>query len=254
MKALGNVRIVLVEPSHPGNIGATARAMKAMSLHRLYLVKPRLFPHAEATARASGADDVLSGVVYCDSIEDALRGCALAFACSARQRSLRWPQLNPRQCAHRMISENRNLELALVFGREQSGLSNIELDLCHYLVYIPSSPSFSSLNLAAAVQILCYELFVAVDDDIHSKARDEATTAEDSLAEVESVERLYDHLEESLIALEFLDPANPKHLMRRLRRLFNRTRLTQKEVNILRGMLTAMGRKLAPRSHRTSQR
>ena len=247
MRALDNIRVVLVEPSHPGNIGATARAMKAMTLHRLYLVKPRLFPHAEATARASGADDVLHGAVRCDSMKDALKGCALAFACSARQRSLRWPLLSPRRCADMMILEDSNMEMALVFGREQSGLSNIELDLCHYLVYIPCSPSYRSLNLASAVQILCYELFVASNDESHSKILDDIIAAEDSIAEMELVERLYDHLEETLIALEFLDPTNPKHLMRRLRRLFNRAKLTHKEINILRGILTATQRKILPR-------
>lgn len=247
MIVFGNIRVVLVEPSHPGNIGAAARAMKTMSMQRLYLVKPKLFPHAEATARASGAHDVLSDAVCCDSLEDALHGCALVFACSARQRSLSWPQLNPRQCAYMMVSKYRNLELALVFGREQSGLSNEELDLCHYLVYIPSNPVYNSLNLAAAVQILNYELYVASESENRSQEADILTPAEDRIAEFESVERLYDHLEETLIALEFLDPANPKYLMRRLRRLFNRTRLTRKEVNILRGMLTATLRKISQR-------
>lgn len=245
MTAFGNIRFVLVEPSHPGNIGAAARAMKTMSMERLYLVKPKSFPHAEATARASGADKVLGDTVCCDSLEEALRDCALACACSARQRSLSWPQLNPRQCADMIVSESRNSELALVFGREQSGLSNKELDLCHYLVYIPSNPGYNSLNLAAAVQVLSYELFVANECENRSPEPDKMSPVEDSVAELESVERLYDHFEETLIALEFLDPANPKHLMRRLRRLFSRSRLTRKEVNILRGMLSATLRKIS---------
>ena len=247
-RVLDNLRIVLVEPSHPGNIGAAARAMKTMSLHSLYLVKPRFFPHADATARASGADDVLASAVCCDSLEEALMDCAQAYACSARQRSLRWPQLSPRKCAEMMISKGINTRQALVFGREQWGLSNIELDLCHYLVYIPCNPAYRSLNLAAAVQILCYELFVASSDDSQVQLLDDMSRIKDSIAEVELVERFYDHLEETLITLEFLDTSNPKHLMRRLRRLFNRVKLTHKEVNILRGILTATQRKTSSHS------
>jgi len=213
--------------------------MKNMGLERLYLVSPRVFPHADATARASGADDVLANVVQCDTLVDALKDCTLVFASSARQRSLSWPQLSPRKCANRIVSLDSNAEVALVFGREQSGLSNAELDLCHVLVSIPSHPDFSSLNLAAAVQILCYELFVTVTRKPLTNSSDD-----DPIAEVQLVEQFYTHLQETLTALEFLDPSNPKHLMRRLRRLFNRVSLTVKEVNILRGILTAIKKKI----------
>ncbi len=239
MRELDNIRIVLMEPSHPGNIGATARAMKNMCLQRLYLVKPRFFPHAEATARASGADDLLAKSVVCESLVEALQGCTLTVATSARQRSLRWPQLSPRQCARDVISKAQRSEVAIVFGRERSGLSNEEIDVCNYVVYIHCNPSYSSLNLAAAVQIIAYELLAASSDDTLSFPGDE-----ESPAETELVEQFYEHLEKTLIALDFLDPSNPKHLMRRLRRLFSRSHLTHKEVNILRGILTATERKL----------
>jgi TrmH family RNA methyltransferase len=236
---LNNVRIVLVETSHPGNIGAAARAMKNMGLDRLYLVRPKVFPHADATARASGADDVLANAVQYDVLADALKGCILVFASSARQRSLSWPQLSPRECASEIVAQDPDAEVALVFGREQSGLSNAELDLCHFLVSIPSNPDYSSLNLAASVQILCYELFLAVTT--HSLP---VSSDDERIAEVQLVEQFYAHLQQTLTALEFLNPSNPKHLMRRLRRLYNRVRLTVKEVNILRGILTAIQRKI----------
>ncbi len=240
MSCLRNIRIILVEPSHPGNIGAVARAMKTMCLERLYLVQPKVFPHAEATARASGADDVLNNATLCGSLKQALEGCGLVVASSARRRSLTWPQLSPRKCAHKIVSEVKQNEAAVVFGREQSGLSNLELDHCHYMVYIPSNPLYSSLNLAAAVQILCYELFVASGAN-----KSKLSSDDEPFAEVEFVEQFYEHLENTLIALEFLDPKNPKHLMRRLRRMFNRARLSNKEVNILRGILTAIQKMIA---------
>ncbi|MEN8129643.1 MAG: RNA methyltransferase [Pseudomonadota bacterium] len=234
---LDNVRIVLVETSHPGNIGASARAMKNMGLSRLYLVRPRLFPHADASARASGADDVLANARLCGTLSEALSGCTLALASSVRRRTLSWPQLSPKEGAKKVMAEGCGRDAALVFGREQSGLSNSELDHCHALVHIPSNPSYTSLNLGAAVQILCYELYVASANNLATSRVDNDPTAETQL-----VEQFYIHLEQTLTALEFLDPSNPKHLMRRLRRLFNRVRLTGKEVNILRGILTATQR------------
>jgi len=232
---LANVRIVLVGTSHPGNIGGAARAMKNMRLERLYLVDPKVFPHREATARSAGASDILANAIVCRSLVEALEGCTLVVATSARRRTLRWPQLAPKDCAQRILEHAVNNDVALVFGRERTGLSNAELDLCHFMTYIPCNPEFSSLNLAAAVQIMSYELmnathgiFVPKDEEIHR-----------SLADAGDVERFYQHLEQTLIALGFLDPRNPKHLMRRLRRMFNRIRLSQVEVSILRGILTA---------------
>ena len=233
---LTNIRIVLVETTHPGNIGATARAMKNMGMSRLFLVKPHRFPSHDATARAAGADDVLMQAQICESLDQALEGCSLAFGASARSRSIPWPQLDPRQAASRAMTASAGGEVAFVFGREHAGLTNLELDRCNYLVTIPTNPEFASLNVAAAVQVLSYELRVA------SQLATPPAATEEALASAEERERFYDHLEQVLTDLEFLNPDNPKHLMRRLRRLFNRVELDCNEVNILRGILTAVER------------
>lgn len=240
MNPLDNIRIVLVETSHPGNIGAAARAMKTMGLQRLYLVQPVLFPHAEASARASGADDLLGRAVCCRDLAQALQGCRLVVATSARERSIPWPRLSPRECAARLVPEAENGPVALVFGREKAGLNNAELDRCHHMVQIPCDPGFSSLNLAAAVQVLSYELRLAAGPGPPSTQEEV-----EPVAQAEEMERFYEHLEQALAALGFLDPDNPRHLMRRLRRLFNRARPTQVEVRILRGILTAALRRRA---------
>jgi len=235
-----NIRIVLVNTSHPGNIGAAARAMKNMCLERLYLVEPKGFPCAEATARASGADDVLANAVVCDSLEQALDGCHFVVGTSARSRSISWPVENPRQAAARVMQESRDGDVALVFGREHSGLTNEELEKCHYLVHIPTNPDYSSLNLAAAVQVLCYELMLFSPDE-NSQLEEEAR----DLASAEEMESFFEHLEQTLVELEFLDANHPRKLMRRLRRFFNRARPDKTEMNILRGVLSAaQGRKL----------
>ncbi|MEO5703246.1 MAG: tRNA (cytosine(32)/uridine(32)-2'-O)-methyltransferase TrmJ [Gammaproteobacteria bacterium] len=232
---LSRIRIVLVETSHPGNIGAVARAMKNMGLHHLYLVNPRVYPSAEATARASGADDVLAATQICASVDEALTGCSTVFGASARLRTISWPQLNPRECARLAVAESDKAPLALLIGREHSGLTNVELERCNYLVHIPSNPEFSSLNIAAAVQVLAYEIFLAhLDQAPVGQAR-----KLEELATAEELELLYTHLHQALIDIEFLDPANPRQLMRRLRRLFNRAHLEKMEVNILRGILAA---------------
>jgi len=233
---LEKVRIVLVETTHPGNIGAAARAMKNMGLTRLYLVKPHQYPSADATARAAGADDVLAGAVLCDSLDEALIECGLIFGASARARKIPWPQLDPRQAAIQTVGAATTDEIAFVFGREHAGLTNEELDRCNYLVTIPTHPEFASLNVAAAVQVISYELRMA--DQGAPRPSAPATP----LASAEDRERFYQHLEQVLMDLEFLDPNNPKHLMRRLRRLFNRAEPDQNEINILRGILTAMER------------
>jgi TrmH family RNA methyltransferase len=234
------LRIVLVETTHPGNIGATARAMKNMGLARLYLVNPEHFPHAEATARASGADDVLAQATVCADLDAALAGCGLVVGASARLRSLSLPQWDPRQCAERVMREAHNTEVALVFGREHSGLTNDELSRCHYLMHIPTNPDYSSLNLAAAVQVLVYELRMA--SQLSTVVADEEPPAS-----AEDMERFYAHLQQTLEEIGFLDPENPRIMMRRLRRLFNRARPNEVEMNILRGILTA-AQKPRPRS------
>ncbi len=231
---LANIRVVLSNTSHPGNIGATARAMKTMGLTRLFLVNPKVFPSAEATARASGADDVLAAAVVCPDVEAALSGCRLVLGASARSRSIPCPVINPVECARKTYTESEQSEVALLFGCERSGLSNAEIDRCQYLVQIPTNPEYGSLNLASAVQIISYEILVA-----HEQPGQGIDAPDYVPANAGEMERFYQHLEETLVGLDFLDPDNPRQLMRRLRRLYNRARPDENEVNILRGMLSA---------------
>ncbi|MDE2070703.1 MAG: RNA methyltransferase [Gammaproteobacteria bacterium] len=229
-----HIRIVLVEPSHPGNIGAAARAMRTMCLDTLVLVRPARFPDAEANARASGALDVLRRARAVTTLDEALQGCALVAGTSARRRDLGPPAITPRACAARLCDAPPDVDVALLFGRERTGLTNEELERCHLLVHIPANPEYSSLNLAAAVQILAYELLLA-------RGTAPVATDGDALpANVEEMEGLYAHLESAAITSGFLDPQQPKHLMRRLRRLFNRAQPDPREINILRGLLTAL--------------
>ena len=236
-----NVRIVLVGTTHPGNIGATARAMKNMGLSDLALVRPKYFPHDDATARASGAEDLLQSALVCEHLEEALADCTWVAGTSARSRSIGWPSMTPRQCAERMLEESRSGRPAIVFGPEKSGLTNEDLDRCHTLLTIPTNPEFSSLNLAMAVQVATYELRVAS----MSAEESPAETGHDEhvpLATGEELEHFYTHLERIATDVGFLDPENPRHLMRRLRRLFSRAMPDQNEVNILRGILAAIER------------
>ena len=228
-------RVVLVGTTHPGNIGAAARAMKTMGLARLYLVFPKQFPSADATARASGADDLLYAATVCDSLDEALIGCGWVVGTSARVRHLSWPELNPRETARQALTQAQKTDVAIIFGRENSGLTNEELERCHAMVRIPTDSSYGSLNLAAAVQIIAYELFVAAKPQ-----QDDAPTAPSTLpATAEQMAGLYEHLERTLIDIGYLNPAAPKHLMQRLRRLYNRAGIDQSEHNILRGILAA---------------
>ena len=238
-RELARVRIVLVGTVHSGNIGAAARAMKNMGLRRLYLAAPVEFPHREATYRAVQATDVLEAAVITASLAEAVAECSLVIGTSARERRIQLPQLGPRGLGPLCLGERRGEEIALVFGREDSGLTNEELRLCHWHVHVPTSPDYSSLNLAAAVQLLCYELRMTALE------RQGATAAPDwdePLATVEGMERFYEHLEATLTDIGFLNPAAPRQLMTRLRRLFNRVRLDQMELNILRGILTEVGK------------
>jgi TrmH family RNA methyltransferase len=238
MMNFANLRIVLVGTTHPGNIGAAARAMKNMGLNQLVLVQPARYPHAEATARASGADDILAAARVVDNLNQALSGCSLVFGASARRRNLAWPELDPRQCAARAAAVSERGQVALVFGPERSGLSNAELDSCHFLVHIPANPDYSSLNLAASVQVLAYELRMA-GEGARSK-EDTVADDEEIPAPAEEMQRFYRHLEQVLTEIGFLDPANPRLLMRRMHRLFNRARPDRNEVSILRGILSAV--------------
>ncbi|HIP52660.1 MAG TPA: RNA methyltransferase, partial [Chromatiales bacterium] len=197
---LSNIRIVLVGTTHPGNIGAAARAMKNMCLERLVLVAPKIYPHADATARASGADDLLANVEVCATLDEALEGCRLVVGSSARRRSVDWPELDPRTCAARLAAESESGPVALIFGREHSGLTNEELDRCHYLVHIPTNAEYRSLNLGAAVQVLAYEIYLAHlagDEDVEKESRD--------LATAEMMEGFHRHLAETLEEIGFTD-------------------------------------------------
>ncbi|MBC3422763.1 MULTISPECIES: tRNA (cytosine(32)/uridine(32)-2'-O)-methyltransferase TrmJ [unclassified Pseudomonas] len=236
---LQNIRVVLVNTSHPGNIGGAARAMKNMGLSRLVLVQPLDFPAADASARASGADDVLDGAVVVDTLEQALAGCSLAIGTSARDRSMPWPMLDPRECGVQSVARAAaGEEIALVFGREHAGLTNDELQRCHFHVHIPSNPDFSSLNLAAAVQVLAYEVRTAWLAAQGAPAKVEKVDASDELATLDEMELFYEHLEKTLVDISFLDPEKPKHLMARLRRLYGRSSVNRSEMSILRGILT----------------
>ncbi len=235
MHVLSRFKIVLVETSHPGNIGAVARAMKNMSITRLCLVKPKVFPSADATSRASGADDILSQAEIYDTLSEAIADCQIVLGASARDRSISWPELTARQSAEKLISSSQSEEkVAIVFGRENSGLKNHELDLCHYLLRIPCNADYSSLNLAAAVQVVCYELFVASGQVTESNIGDKDTVP---LASNNQMELFYEHLQQTIADIGFLHVDKTQSIMRRLRRIFNRIELDTKELDILRGIL-----------------
>jgi TrmH family RNA methyltransferase len=234
-----NLRIVLVRPTHPGNVGATARAMKNMSLRNLYLVEPENFPSAQASDRAVGADDLLRNASICASLDEALVGCHLVIGTSARQRRIEWPALDPESCARRLVEGAQSGPVALLFGQERMGLLNAELDRCHYVVTIPADKEYSSLNLACAVQILAYEIYRAMHSGTTAMAGG-ADVREGRPVSADEMQRFYRHLEDVLQQIEFLDPENPRLLMRRLMRLFNRAGPDHNEMNILRGILTAV--------------
>jgi TrmH family RNA methyltransferase len=236
---LARIRIVLINTTHPGNIGAAARAMKVMGLDSLHLVTPKVYPHADATARASGADDLLQTARVHDSLDAALRGCALVLGTSARLRSLPMPMLDARRAAGQALveanCEGGGHDVAILFGRERYGLTNEEMKRCQFLVNIPSNPEYSSLNIGQAVQILAYELRISAQGFADISVDPPDWTPVDD----EQMERLFEHLERTLLDIRFLNPRQPKRLMARLRRLFNRARPDQNEINILRGIFKA---------------
>ncbi|MEZ5565361.1 MAG: RNA methyltransferase [Gammaproteobacteria bacterium] len=240
MTASFPIRFVLFEPTHPGNIGSTARALKTMGFKELVLVNPPAeWLCGDSRALASGAQDVLHGARVVTTLAEALQGCGLVLGASARHRRIGCPELDPRQGAVELVEQSHTRAVAMVFGPERSGLANDELDLCNGIVYIPANPEYSSLNLSQAVQVIAYEL----------RQRQLAEGAvpplelpipESPLAGPAQLELFYEHLERVLLGSGFLNPANPRHLMRRLRRLFNRTRLDENELNILRGILSSL--------------
>ena len=238
---LQNFRVILCQTSHPGNIGSAARAMKTMGVSQLYLVQPHSFPDAHATALSTGAADLLENAIVTETLAEALNGCAFAIGMSARKRNLSHELVNVRSAAATAIDIAVNQPVALVFGTEMSGLTNAELDLCQMLAMIPANAEYSSLNLAAAVQIMCYELRMAAlqDAPINPNTVNE-------LATIDSVEGFYAHLEQTLLHIGYLNPAAPKKLMERIRRIYARNRLEKDEVNLLRGILTLT---VTPRKH-----
>ena len=263
------IKIVLVNTTHPGNIGAAARAMKTMGLEQLALVAPRHFPSAECTARAAGADDVLAGATVFPNVEEAVADCGLVFGTSARTRSIAWPEVTPETAAAQII-EHAGSGAAVLFGRESSGLSNEELEICHAMIRIPTNAEFASLNLAQAVQIICYEIgkqrlagetgsgdglkhvpegtgggsgVPGTDPRLHHAGTClNPSPGDDTESPVTAgeMEYFYEHFEQTLTDIGYLDPEKPRRLMRRIRRLFNRARLDSNEYNILRGILTAV--------------
>lgn len=233
------IRVVLVHTTHPGNIGAAARALKNMGLSRLYLVCPKDFPHDQAVWRAASAVDVLENAIVVDTLEEAIGDCSLVVGTSARERRIPWPLVTPRECGDKVFHEAQHHEVAILFGREDRGLMNEELQQCQYHVHIPANPEYSSLNLAAAVQVISYEIRMShlnaeAGKPIHFDDWDQPPATSKDL------DCYYQHLEETLLELQFINPDNPRQTMTRLRRLFNRVRLDTMELSILRGMLTAI--------------
>jgi tRNA (cytidine32/uridine32-2'-O)-methyltransferase len=238
-----HIRIVLVNTTHPGNIGGVARAMKNMGISDLCLVEPRSFPHPDADARASGATDILEKARVVSTLDEALADCGLIFGTSARERHIPWPLVNPRELAAIATPLEGKARVAILFGREDRGLTNEELQRCHHHVHIPAVESFSSLNIAAAVQVITYELRMAQVADQQAARPQWGTDWDIELAEQRELELMFEHLERTLVEIEFLDPNNPRQLMPRLRRLLQRAVPDKVEVNVLRGILTAIERR-----------
>lgn len=238
---LNNIRIILIETSHPGNIGSVARAMKTMGLNNLYLINPKLFPHQKANELASSAMDILENAVVVKSLDEAIADCHFIIGTSTRSRTIPWPMLSPRNLAEKVRSEAGHLQTAILFGREQSGLTNEELHRCHFHVQIPANPEYSSLNIAAAVQVIAYELYQA------SLTENMPIEWDYQLASTNELDGFYLHLEKVLVELEFLNPKAPRQLMTRLRRLFSRAKPDVMEINILRGILGSMQKKMIPK-------
>lgn len=237
---LDDIRIVLVNTSHSGNIGSAARAMKTMGLSNLYLVDPACEIDSHASALAAGATDVLGKTVVVDTLADAIADCGLTIGTSARSRTLSWPMVEPRECGEKLVAEAEHGPVALVFGRENSGLTNEELQQCNYHVCIPANPEYSSLNLAMAVQTLCYETRMAyLNKQPKVQEEDEVT-----YPNAKQTELFYEHLEQTLNDTGFIIKQHPGMVMTKLRRLFNRARPEEAEMNILRGILTSINKSI----------
>lgn len=231
-------KIIMVETSHPGNIGAAARAMKTMCLSRLALVDPKSYPDPVAFARSSGAADILDSAAQFTSLSQAIADCQIVVGITARSRRLAAPVVSPKKLIKQMLSHYPHHQVGWVFGRESHGLSNEEIDLCNLVCTIPSNPEYGSLNIAAAIQVLCYEWYAALNEaEIDDN---EVQTGLESLASVEEREGFYQHLWQMLASIDFMDKHNPTPLQRKLRRMFDRTHLSKDEINILRGILKSI--------------
>ncbi|MEA1889611.1 MAG: RNA methyltransferase [Pseudomonadota bacterium] len=245
-----NIRIVLVETSHPGNIGAVARAMKNMQLESLYLVKPQHPPDRHSAARSSGATDVLNQAVICSSLAEAISDCRLVIAASARLRSIPWPTADATEAARKLVMNCQQAPVALVFGREDRGLNNEELDHCNLMTRLPANPDFSSLNIAAAVQVFSYEIRKAylalvgqhqtADDSVDKISR--RVPDSDRPVSSQNLINLFNHFEETLVQVHFMPEHRTQTLMRKLKRFFNKSQITEEEVSIFRGILTELQR------------
>ena len=257
MELLDRIRIVMINTSDSGNIGAAARAMKTMGVSDLCLVAPVEFPTAKATARASGAADVLHSATVVETLDEAIGDCQMVIGTSARMRTIPWPLVTPREATELVKNEPEGADIAIVFGREDAGLTNEELRRCHYHVCIPGNETYSVLNVASAIQVICYEMrMAALEQEAAQQAPQqeakpvmpmEFTDWDEPLVSAEDMERFMKHFEETLLDIGFFDPNNPKQLMTRARRLFMRTRMDRLEMNLMRGVLSTMQKRVKER-------
>jgi len=247
---LADIKVILVEPTHPGNIGSVARAMKTMGLTSLVLVNPKKFPHYEASKLAAGAESVLESASVVASVNEAIEGATLVLGTSVRDREVSWPTKKPRDIAETVmqhIQANTNAQIAILFGRESSGLTNEELDLCQLQIRIDANPEYSSLNLASAVQIMAYELRMSALGLLTTNPASVELTAAQARQQAATQSQLeghIEHLQSTLEALDFSKAKPPTVLMRKLTRLYNKADLTVEEIQILRGILSAVQQKL----------
>ncbi|ENM3848960.1 tRNA (cytosine(32)/uridine(32)-2'-O)-methyltransferase TrmJ [Vibrio cholerae] len=239
---LERVKVVLVGTTHSGNIGSAARAMKVMGLSQMVLVDPQCQVDAQAIALAAGASEIALNAQIYPTLEAAVADCGLVVGTSARSRTLEWPMLEPRECGEKLISEANQHSVAMVFGRERTGLTNDELQLCHYHVCVPANPEYSSLNLAMAVQLLSYEVRMAY---LTLQQSLQSSTLQEEYPRHQELERFYAHLEQVIMQTEFISAQQPGQVMNKLRRMFTRARPETQEINILRGILTSVQRSIA---------
>lgn len=239
---LKRVKVVLVGTTHSGNIGSAARAMKVMGLSQMVLVDPQCQVDAQAIALAAGASEIALNAQIYPTLEAAVADCGLVVGTSARSRTLEWPMLEPRECGEKLISEANQHSVAMVFGRERTGLTNEELQLCHYHVCVPANPEYSSLNLAMAVQLLSYEVRMAY---LALQQSSQSSTLQEEYPRHQELERFYAHLEQVIMQTEFISAQQPGQVMNKLRRMFTRARPEAQEINILRGILTSVQKSIS---------